>query len=148
MDSLRPLERQQLNPIDFIHRLYPTIVVFKYDGHVDVEKVRSYFENLKRKFPQISSTYSTEGNFGYLNYHDDPLNFTTSTIEHEPQLDAFTDQPSTQNINDEILTRIQELKRLYLHLMAILLFTLPKCYSPKSPTLQSLFHTEFVMLKE
>jgi hypothetical protein len=82
------MERQLLNSLDYLNKLYPTIVVYKYDKHVDVEKVRSYFENLKKRFPQICSSYSTEGNFGYLNYND-TLNITESSLETEPQLDRW-----------------------------------------------------------
>ena len=85
-------DRLKLNSLDNVTRRVPTTVVYKYDGYVDEEKVRSYFENLKKRYPQLSSSYSTEGNFAYLNYNDEPLNFTTSTIETEPQLDPFTDQ--------------------------------------------------------
>jgi hypothetical protein len=85
--------RHLLNAIDYLNSRFPFSVIFKYDDLIDESVFRKHFEDLIRKFPQISGSFEKDDKYLYLN-NISAVNIITKVIDNEPQLDGFTDAPS------------------------------------------------------
>jgi hypothetical protein len=112
MEPADSLGRHLLNAIDYFHRGYPISVIYKFEEEIDQNELRAYFENLHKKFPQIGGSYEYDCKYGYLNSQS-TINVTEKLIEHEPQLDAFTEQPSKLR-SLIIYNKFEERKRFFL----------------------------------